>query len=755
MKKIKKLFALLMAFCMVTFSFAGCSMVMDGSTGGEGEKGIVDDLLNSLVGSLAEGDGYSDGGSGSIFGGNTSGGGSDIVSTIFSMLMGSESSWASDSSVANTGWGFDSASSYGFGSAGTGSVGTSYADLSDVGSGSGKATVLVYMIGSNLESQGGCGTADIMEMIKADLNDNVNVIIQAGGAKKWKNNIVKADKLGVYKVENGTIVEVSSKPKTSMVNKANLEEFISWGVKNYPADSYSLVFWNHGGGTLAGFGMDELFKGDLSIGDIASAIKNTGAHFKFVGFDACLMGTVETAFALSPYADYLVAAEEEEPGAGWYYTNWLSALAKNPKIGMDKLGTIIVDDFVADNNKYGDNVTLSVMDLSKIPSLYKSLVNLCASCDKELRKGNTNTISNARSKSKAFGGGNYDQIDIIDFCKRCGIEGASQVIDSVNQALVYHKTNMSNTNGIAMYFPYKQKAYYSTMKSMMNSFGMNDGNYTGFFNDFMSVLSGHSLSSRAMNPMEIATGFSDEKEDFSAEDWYDSELVSGLEEGESLELNENGEVVAEWVDDNYAICLSAEDYNNVSYIETVAYLEDGEGYIDLGADDIFQIQEYTDGSADLIISFDNSWIALNGQIVPYYATGSGEMKNGQSFSEGEIYAILTDGESGEQKDIVINVFWNNDTGDVSVLGYRDRVEEGSQAARKLFRFKDGDRIQPLCDYYTLDGNYEDEYLFGDEIVVNGEVTVSYEDLGENPVDVGIHFIDIYDTDYWSELIKFE
>ena len=357
---------------MVTFSFAGCSMVMDGSTGGEGEKGIVDDLLNSLVGSLAEGDGYSDGGSGSIFGGNTSGGGSDIVSTIFSMLMGSESSWASDSSVANTGWGFDSASSYGFGSAGTGSVGTSYADLSDVGSGSGKATVLVYMIGSNLESQGGCGTADIMEMIKADLNDNVNVIIQAGGAKKWKNNIVKADKLGVYKVENGTIVEVSSKPKTSMVNKANLEEFISWGVKNYPADSYSLVFWNHGGGTLAGFGMDELFKGDLSIGDIASAIKNTGAHFKFVGFDACLMGTVETAFALSPYADYLVAAEEEEPGAGWYYTNWLSALAKNPKIGMDKLGTIIVDDFVADNNKYGDNVTLSVMDLSKIPSLYKS-----------------------------------------------------------------------------------------------------------------------------------------------------------------------------------------------------------------------------------------------------------------------------------------------------------------------------------------------------------------------------------------------
>lgn len=756
MKKMKKFFALFLAVCMIVASLTGCEMLVDDGSGSGTDKGFVDDLLNSLVDSMSDTGSSSDGGISDLFGGNTSGGsGSDLVSSIFSMLMGGESSWALDSSVANTGWGFDSLASYGTGSAGTGSAGASYADLSDVGTGTGKATVLIYMIGSNLESQGGCGTADIMEMVKADPGDNVNIIIQAGGAKKWQNNIVSASKLGVYKVEQGTLVEVSSKNKSSMVNKANLEEFITWGVKNYPADSYSLIFWNHGGGTLAGFGMDELFKGDLSIGDIASAIKNTGAHFKFVGFDACLMGTVETAYALSPYADYLIAAEEEEPGAGWYYTNWIKALSQNPLISMDKLGTIIVDDFVADNNKYGDNVTLSVMDLSKIPDLYKSLVNLCASCDKELRNGNKQTVSNARSKAKTFGGGNYDQIDIIDFCKRCGVSGSDEVINAVNNALVYHKTNMSNTNGIAMYFPYKQKSYYKTMQTMMNGFGMNASDYTKFFSDFMTILNGQSISSRAMNPMEIATGYTEEETDYSSEDWYNSELANDITAEDTLELNEYGEVVADWVDDNYAIRLSAENYENISYIETFAYLEDGEGYIDLGADDIYQIQEYTDGSADLIISFDNTWIALNGQIVPYYATGTGEMKNGQSYSEGEVYAILTDGISGEQKDIVINVFWNNDTGEASILGYRDRVEDGSQAARKLFRFKDGDKIQPLCDYYTLDGEYDDEYLFGDEIVVNGEISISYENLGENPVDVGIHFIDIYDIDYWSELIRFE
>ncbi|MCR5235609.1 MAG: hypothetical protein K6E34_00220 [Lachnospiraceae bacterium] len=37
-------------------------------------------------------------------------------------------------------------------------------------------------------------------------------------------------------------------------------------------------------------------------------------HFDFIGFDACLMATVETAYMLSPYADYMIASEEFEPG---------------------------------------------------------------------------------------------------------------------------------------------------------------------------------------------------------------------------------------------------------------------------------------------------------------------------------------------------------------------------------------------------------------------------------------------------------
>ena len=42
-----------------------------------------------------------------------------------------------------------------------------------------------YLCGSNLESEDGAASADLAELLKARLPDNVKVIIQTGGASKW------------------------------------------------------------------------------------------------------------------------------------------------------------------------------------------------------------------------------------------------------------------------------------------------------------------------------------------------------------------------------------------------------------------------------------------------------------------------------------------------------------------------------------------------------------------------------------------
>ncbi len=52
------------------------------------------------------------------------------------------------------------------------------------GNGQDQVTVMIYMNGSNLESEYGCATTDIKEMLSADLDDKVSVVIQTMGTRK-------------------------------------------------------------------------------------------------------------------------------------------------------------------------------------------------------------------------------------------------------------------------------------------------------------------------------------------------------------------------------------------------------------------------------------------------------------------------------------------------------------------------------------------------------------------------------------------
>ncbi len=738
MNKLIKKAALLMVLVLVCSAVFGCSMLTDTET--EGEKSIIDDILD-IMGDVSDTGWLDDGSGDGSMTDDGSGLGMDLVGTLFDAFFGGSSS--------DFGWGESSYSGGSGNFTGGSSTPAAYSDVESVPAGTGSTTVLVYMIGSNLESESGCGTMDIQEMCDAGIGKNVNLIIEAGGAKKWQNSVISAGKLGRYKVESNGIITVDERNKSSMVNKDEITDFIKWGVKNYPADSYNLIFWNHGGGTLAGFGMDELFKGDLSIGDISSAVKASNTHFNFIGFDACLMGTVETAYSLAPYADYLIASEEEEPGYGWYYTGWLKALEKNPKADMKTIGKIIVDDFIADN-KTG-STTLSVMDLSKVESLYKALCTLCSKGSGALAGGEYKSLSTARSKSKSFGDGNYDQIDIVDFCNKCGLEGADEVIAAVNDTLVYHNTNMSRTNGIAMYFPYNYPSYYKQMLQMEKGFGMSNASYNGFFSDFLSVKSS-GYTSRALSPMEVKTDYSEEKEeyDYSVEDWFSQLLVDETDEA-PVELDETGVLALTDKGDYYAVVFSDEDYEKIIYADMSLYVDDGEGYIDMGYDNMVDV----DSDGDYIVSSDNTWVAIDGITVPYYVEDEIVDDDGSWFTYGYTYAELTGARTGETIDIQIMLCWDSEHDGGYVLGYRDGDDDFSTpglAERSVRNFIKGDKIQFLCDYYDYEGNYDDEYFYGDPIVVESELEVSYEDLGEDPIDVCAHFLDIYGNEYWSESV---
>ncbi|MCR4625304.1 MAG: hypothetical protein K5795_04935, partial [Lachnospiraceae bacterium] len=553
MKRIKKWIAILMASVMVLCCCTGCEMLLEDDGGTDIVSGLVDAFLD-------------DDGGGAV--GGESG---DIVGSLFDAFFGGSSS--------DYGWG-ESSYSGGFDNLleeAPSSSNFSYADVDSIpqGTGTGKATIMVYIIGSNLESENGCATMDIQEMCKAEIGENINLILEAGGAKKWQNNIMTSGSVGRYRVVGSGIQKLEDRGRKSMVEPSEVSDFINYCKTNYPADRYMFIFWDHGGGTLAGFGSDELATGELSLDEISSVFKSCGIKFDFIGFDACLMGTVETAYALNGSADYLIAAEEEEPGYGWSYTGWLKALNKNTSIETEKLGSIIVDDFVASNGR--QNVTLSVIDLKKIENVYSKLCELCSAGNKEIASGNYAGLAKARKNTKAYGGGQFEQIDIIDFCNKCGLNGADAVAASVKEAVVYHKTNISNTNGLAMYFPYDYPSYYKSVKAMMKSFGMDDGKATGFFGNFLSARSGGSSHGASSSPF----GSFFRSMDYSGEEWYSADAAATVNPA-GFDLTEEGLLALTDVNGGKVLELTDEQWDEIAYADIGVYLDDGEGYIDLG-----------------------------------------------------------------------------------------------------------------------------------------------------------------------------
>ena len=129
------------------------------------------------------------------------------------------------------------------------------------GKGKDTVTVMVYMCGTDLESRSAMGTKDIIEMTKAKLSDNVNVIIYTGGCTRWNNQVMSNSVNQIYKVEDGQLNRlVSDAGNVSMTSPATLTSFIQWCSKNYPANRNELILWDHGGGSVSGYGYDQKFQ---------------------------------------------------------------------------------------------------------------------------------------------------------------------------------------------------------------------------------------------------------------------------------------------------------------------------------------------------------------------------------------------------------------------------------------------------------------------------------------------------------------
>ena len=765
---------------------------------------------------------------------SSSSGGAHSSSFYDYFVSGSEGSSSGSSSSGTQSAG--SQSSGGAGSYGTNGYYTTPADTTDnntgsvdtavsnkarrkytklLGNGKDTVTLMVYMCGTDLESNYAMATNDLQEMLNAQLDTNrVKIIVYTGGCKRWKNSVFSNSTNQIYQVVKGGVERLSANEgNVPMTDPSTLSGFIRYCGKNFPASRYDLILWDHGGGTLTGFGTDEKFPGtSMSLDKIAQALDDGGIKFDFVGFDACLMATLENAMTMEPYADYLIASEETEPGYGWYYTTWLSQLSSNPSMDTLSLGKIICDTFTSDNAKRtrGDSTTLSVIDLAEAAgTVPEALDAFSATLNDNIRGDQYIEIANARSATLEFASSTkIDQIDLIDFCTRIDSKESNALADALRSVIKYNRTssNFRSAYGIAAYFPYRRLSYVDKVLTTLNKTNYNE-NYTTACRSFASLVTGGQisaggssspfyslfgsgygssgssygstggstggssggygnsdysyyggsngsaeiigqlfnafLSTRSLAPGMEVNGLTSENSS-----WLDTDLIREKQDYYAENFIDASELV--WTDKNggKAMVLSEETWGLIEKLELNIFYDNGNGYVDLGSDNLFSFDE--DG--DLIGEWDGTWIGLNGQIVPYYVVLS--TRDDSSYTViGRVPALL----NGETDCNMIIKFTSEDPeGSVVGISTVQNYKTPEEILGKIEAIDDeniaGSTLEFLCDLYGYDSTFDDQYELGDIMTLDPEEEIEIYNIDlEDPENVKAMYkiTDVYGNEYWT------
>ena len=376
------------------------------------------------------------------------------------------------------------------------------------GDGSDIVTVLVYMNGSDLESEGGAATQDLCEMLAAGISSQVNVLVETAGTKSWSKQLgIASDHTQRYKAEAGQLVLVDdSLGQLDCTSPDTLADFISWGAANYPANRYILIFWDHGAGPVYGFGYDEYQDEDsvLTIDEMQAAIQRSGVYFDIIGMDCCIMSSLELCCAMYNYCDYMILSEDFESGYGWAYTGWLNALSADPSLSSEALGKIIVDDMIAENerNEEGSS-TLALIDESYMKVLYTAWVDFAYANESTLLGENYSMHVKGGRRAPAIlrekglfdllfdDAGNYSMADyyitdIMAVAQNIESQEAEALSSAVSLAVRYFNCTEDEIGmtGLSVTLPYGDSEFYSCLYPVFTGVGM-DADYVGWLEKFV------------------------------------------------------------------------------------------------------------------------------------------------------------------------------------------------------------------------------------------------------------------------------
>ena len=606
---------------------------------------------------------------------------------------------------------------------------------------SGSWAVYWYLCGSDLESEGGFATDDLHELLEVRLPENVTVVIETGGAVEWWNDMVDASVLQRYVYDSRGLRLVDEQPSASMGERETLADFLRFASENYPADKTAVVFWNHGGGSVAGASFDELYDYDsLTLDEMYAAFAEVWEPtlepgkqpLELVGFDTCLMATVDVAYTFCDLSRYLVASEETEPANGWYYSHWLGALARNPSMDGAILGRVICDSYFRGCVEAGtaDDATLSLTDLSRLEGLLDAYESfgaeaLAAACDDPAF---FTRFARVAAQSENYGGNTREQgytnlVDLGHMARQSDTEllpSAQRVLDALEDCVLYQVKG-----------PYRREAtglscYYSYNGDVDDLAG-----YTGI---------GAGEAFKHFYQLALTGQLSADGEAYLADLYINTEELQPIQglpdtdwDGAPLTRDEDGYIALELGPQANELLVSV--YFSLYYMD-----EDSDVLLLLGTDD------------DIVADWDNGifrdnfrgvWGSIDGNMVYLELSYQGDGYN--------IYAVpvLLNGES-----CYLQVVYDFTEKEWRILGARQGIDDSGMAGKGLRLLEEGDELTTVWYASSLYGEDDFEPYEIDTFTVTADTAFYEIDLPDGEYVMVFEMRDAMDNCAYSEAALF-
>ncbi len=263
-------------------------------------------------------------------------------------------------------------------------------------------TVLLYLNGNNALANQAISTLKQMEFVGSD--DRMDFVAQVGRAaspldrfsKDWSGvrryhiehngkefstgEIIKGTLMGFLpgqtrKIQSPVVQDLG---KADMGSSQTLEDFLKWGIKNYPARHYMVVMMGPSTG-VSGMMKDQTTGHEMKVPDLGRALagahEETGRKIDVLSINGSATNTMELAYELREDVGYLVGSQGVQAGTGMPLAMMTNEMKKaNEEEGQDALTMArymtLMNSMASTSSVFSS--TISAIDLEKMDGVKKA-----------------------------------------------------------------------------------------------------------------------------------------------------------------------------------------------------------------------------------------------------------------------------------------------------------------------------------------------------------------------------------------------